>query len=104
MEKRSRLITWTTGTILGSLLAAVMLVEALRCEGVERVIFDRGGVGWISVRPLPGPEWRVPAGGYSQQCGVTDWGTRYTDIRCSYYRGSVEVLEDCVYFLRPSRG
>jgi hypothetical protein len=103
MEKRPRLTTWMTGTILGTLLAAVLLVEALRYEGGERVIVDRGGVGWISVRPLPGPEWRLPAGVIGQQCGVTDWGTRYTDIRRSYHRGPVEVLEDCVYFLWPSR-
>jgi hypothetical protein len=87
--------------ILVSGLVVPAIASALRRRGIERLILNRGGAGWVSVRPLSGPGWRVPPGVTMQMCGVTDWGTRFTDLRRSYRRGSVEVLEDTLYFLWP---
>jgi hypothetical protein len=89
------------GTILGGALATASLAYLVHSRGVRRVIFERGGAGYVYTRVLATNEWHVPPGYVFQSCGVTDWGTRYTWLRRSCRQGSMLMEEGTVYFLWP---
>jgi hypothetical protein len=100
-RRRTHHTCWMLGTTVGGVLATAVLACVVHSRGVKRVIFDRGGAGYVYTRVLALGEWHVPPGCVSQSCGVTDWGTRYTWLRRSCLQGSMLMEEGTVYFLWP---